>query len=405
MDCPSLSILLKFAAKDKTMKSNKFSPVFFLIFIGFFTSARAAEQVNDVILNTQYSKAAAIQSIMEQYTEEGLPGVAIAVYTEQEGWWAHAEGYARKEDKIPMEISHLQYLQSVSKTYMASAILKLHEQDKIDLDVSLTRYLPAHYSSYIKNADKITVRMLLNHTSGVPEYVSDPEYVSLVIQHPLVLHKIEDCLKFLADENPQFAPGSQYKYTNTNYLLLAIIADILTGDHAAYIAENILKPLGLKNTYYRNDSGYLHYKNLVDSYWDVLNTGVPANITQMQQANVSSLKGDDGIVCTPTDAVLFLKGLMEGRLLKRSSLDLMQNWVENKSGNPAYGMGLSYYSQGSIVGYGHGGGGIGAGCLLLYVPSKKIYVFIATNVGVLIEGRLPRKADTMKNKILAVLLQ
>ena len=360
---------------------------------------------HDVRINSRYSRAAAVQAIMKQYTDEGLPGAVIAVYSEQEGWWAHAEGYARSEDKTPMEINHLQYLQSVSKSYMAAAILKLHEQDKIDLDAPLTEYLPAAYGQYIKNAEKITIRMLLNHTSGVPEYVSDPEYVSLVIQHPLTAHRIEDCLKFLTDEDPQFVPGSQYKYTNTNYLLLAMIADAITGDHAVFISENILNPLGLAHTFYRDDPDYLHYENLVDSYWDVLNIGTPANISQMQQANVASLKGDDGIVCTPTDAVLFLKGLMEGRLLKKSSLEIMQTWVNNKSGNPVYGMGLSYFAQGGIVGYGHGGGGIGAGCLLLYVPSKKIYLFIATNVGVLIEGRLPRKADIMKTKILAAVLQ
>lgn len=365
----------------------------------------ATAQSDDITINIQFSKADAIRSIMKQYTDEGLPGAAIAIYTEQEGWWAHAEGYARTEDKTPMRPDHLQYLQSVSKTYMAAAILKLHEQDKIDLDAPLAKYLPAPFHPHITNADKITVRMLLNHTSGVPEYVSDPEYVSLVIQHPLTVHKIEDCLRFLENEDSQFPPGSQYKYTNTNYLLLAVIADAITGDHAAFIAENILRPLGLKNTYYRNDPGYLHYENLVDSYWDVLNTGMPANITRMQRANVASLKGDDGIVCTPIDAVLFLKGLMEGRLLEKSSLDLMQTWVNNTSGNPVYGMGLSYFAQGGIVGYGHGGGGIGAGCLLLYVPSKKTYVFIATNVGVLIAGRLPQKADIMKNKILAVLLE
>jgi len=386
-------------------KSRKFLQVFFLIFAVSFPFTSIMGQVNDVIINSQYSKAAAIQSIMKQYTDEGLPGAVIAIHSEQEGWWAHAEGYAKTEDKTPMEISHLQYLQSVSKTYMATAILKLYEKDKVDLDASITTYLPATYSQYIKNADGITVRMLLNHTSGVPEYVSDPEYVSLVIQHPLTVHKIEDCLKYLTNADQQFTPGSQYQYTNTNYLLLAMIADAITGDHAVYIAENILKPLGLKNTYYRNDPDYLHYINLVDSYWDVLNTGMPANVSQMQQANVASLKGDDGIVCTPTDAVLFLKGLLEGRLLKESSLEIMQSWVNNKSGNPIYGMGLSYFAQGGIVGYGHGGGGIGAGCLLLYVPSKKTYVFIATNIGVLIEGKLPRKADAMKNKILAVVLK
>jgi D-alanyl-D-alanine carboxypeptidase len=398
-------ILIKFFEKGYTMNSKNFFPVFRVFVVVLLSSAWTLGQNDDVILNREYSKAAAVQSIMKQYTGEGLPGAVIAIYTEKEGWWAHTEGYARTEDKTPMELHHLQYLQSVSKTYMATAILKLHEQDKIDLDAPMTAYLSAAYSQYIKNADKITVRMLLNHTSGVPEYISDPEYVSLVIQHPLTVPKIEDCLRYLADEEPQFPPDSRYKYTNTNFLLLAMIADTQTGDHAVYIDENILKPLGLKNTYYRNDPGYLDYENLVDSYWDVLNTGVPANVTLMQRANVASLKGDDGIVCTPTDAVLFLKGLMEGRLLKESSMEHMKTWVKNESGNPVYGMGLSYFAQGGIIGYGHGGGGIGAGCLLLYVPSKKTYVFIATNVGVLIAGKLPYKADAMKNKILAVVLE
>jgi D-alanyl-D-alanine carboxypeptidase len=417
-DRASQEFMAKFAGKcnqmyyflrsnNLTLKktSKKIIHISFLLFAVSFSFTSIIAQENDVVINTQYSKAAAIQSIMKQYIDEGLPGAVIAVYSEQEGWWAHAEGYAKTEDKTPMEISHLQYLQSVSKTYMAAAILKLYEKGKIDLDAPITKYLPARYILYIKNADVITVRMLLNHTSGIPEYISDAEYVSLVIQHPLTVHKIEDCLKYLTDEDPQFAPGSQYQYTNTNYLLLAMIADAITGDHASFMAENILKPLGLKNTYYRNDPGYLHYENLVDSYWDVLNTGRPANVSLMQQANVASLKGDDGIVCTPIDVVLFFKELMEGRLLKESSLKLMQSWVTNKAGNPVYGMGLSYFAQGGIVGSGHGGGGIGAGCLLLYVPSKKIYVFISTNIGVLIEGKLPLKADSMKNEILAVVLQ
>jgi D-alanyl-D-alanine carboxypeptidase len=387
------------------MRFKTMTPLSIPLLAAFLPLLWATAQSDDITINIQFSKADAIRSIMKQYTDEGLPGAAIAIYTEQEGWWAHAEGFSRTEDRTPMRPDHLQYLQSVSKTFMAVAILRLHEQKKIDLDAAITTYLPSSFHPHIKDADKITVRMLLNHTSGVPEYVSDPEYISLVIQHPLTAHKIEDCLKYLENEDSQFPPGSQYKYTNTNYLLLAMIADAITGDHAAFIADNIMKPLGLKNTYYRNDPGYLHYENLVDSYWDVLNTGVPANVTQMQRANVASLKGDDGIVCTPTDAVLFLKGLMEGRLLEKPSMDLMQTWVNNKTGNPVYGMGLSYFSQGEIVGYGHGGGGIGAGCLLLYVPSKKAYVFLATNVGVLIAGRLPQKADIMKNKILAALLE
>jgi len=169
--------------------------------------------------------------------------------------------------------------------------------------------------------------------------------------------------------------------------------------------ENIFKPLGLKNTHYENNHTYLNGLNVPDSYWDVLNVGKPANISKFQQATVVSSKGDDGIVCTAADAVKILKGLMEGRLLKAESIREMLDFVKDEKGNKRYGLGLTYFDLAGIPAYGHGGGGIGAGCGLLYVPSHKIYVFFATNLGVLVEGDLVKKSDDMKNEILATLLQ
>src|SRR5262249_49115957 len=189
----------------------------------------------------------------------------------------------------------------------------------------------------------------------------------------------------------------------TNYLLLALIVDAVAGDHAAVMDRAIFKKLGLTKTFYRNDANHLRYPSLVDSYWDVLDTGRPANISPLQRANVATLKGDDGIVCTPTDAVLFLKGLNEGKLLKDSTVRLMRQWVNDEKGKPVYGMGLSYFTAGDISGYGHGGGGIGASCLLLHVPSKGLYLFLATNVGVLTEGMLPREAAWIRGQILPVI--
>jgi D-alanyl-D-alanine carboxypeptidase len=136
----------------------------------------------------------------------------------------------------------------------------------------------------------------------------------------------------------------------------------------------------------------------------VLNTGRPANITPLQRANVATLKGDDGIVCTTTDAIKFLKGLVEGKLLHDSSLALMKQWVNGDDGKPIYGLGLVYYAAGGLIGYGHSGGGLGAGCILIYVPEKKTYIFMATNVGTLLGGDLAKKADDMKNEVLAALL-
>ncbi len=349
-----------------------------------------------------YSKAVLLQSIMDSCTRQDLPGVSIAVYTEADGWWAGAAGYAKLETKDTMTTCHSQYLQSVSKTFMAVVILKLHEEGKIDLDAPVTKYLPAKYSSVIRNAERITVRMLLNHTSGIAEYNSMPEYTSDVILHPLKILSMDKAILMLKGKEAQFAPGERYSYTNTNYLLLAEIADRITGDGAKYLRQHILVPLNMTRTVYH--PGNAVYKNVPDSYWDVLSTGQPANITPMQKANVAPLKGDDGVVGTPVDAIKFLKGLMEGKLLKDSSLKLMQQWVNHSDGSPAYGLGLIHFNLDGLIGYGHGGGGLGAGCLLLYVPSKKIYVFLATNTGVVIEGRGGMKAGEFKDKILAALL-
>lgn len=376
----------------------------------FFSTAGFSDQTEKkcdtgIILNSSYSKASVLDSIMKHYTTNALPGVSLAVYTEKEGWWASAQGYANLEKKIPMQNCHLQYLQSVSKSYMAVEILQLKEQGKIDLDAPMTKYLPVKYSQFIKNAGKVTVRMLLNQTSGVPEYNSNPSFVSDVIQHPLKNFSATDCLKSIANHDLQFAPGSKYVYTNTNYLLLSLIGDAITGDHADFIKRNIFKPIGLTNTYYGNDHTYLKGLNLTESYWDVFNNGVAVNITGFQQSTVVSSKGDDGIVCTTTDAVKYLKGLMEGKLLKPESMKELMNFVKDEKGNKRYSMGLIYFDIGGLEAYGHGGGGVGAGCGLLYIPSHKTYIFFSTNLGVLVESELVKKAGGLRDAILATILQ
>jgi len=359
----------------------------------------------DVAISVTYSKATVLDSILKHYTTNMLPGASVAVYSETEGWWAGAQGYADLEKKLPMTNCHLQYLQSVSKSYMAVEILQLKEQGKIELDAPMTKYLPTKYSKYIKGASSVTIRMLLNHTSGVPEYNEAPAFVSNVILHPLQNFSSEDCLKGINGMEFQFAPGSKYKYTNTNYLLLSLIGDAITGDHAAYIKKNIFKPLELNNSYYGKDFIYLKGLSLPQSYWDVFNNGIAINATPFQQMTVVCSKGDDGIVCTTTDAVKFLKGLMEGKLLNEVSMRELMDFVKDEKGNKRYSMGMIYFDLGGLPAYGHGGGGIGAGCGLLYIPSHKLYVFMATNIGCFIDSKLSAKAAEMRDAILMALLQ
>ena len=126
----------------------------------------------------------------------GVPGAAIAIYANGK-FWTTATGFAKLEDQTPMQTCHLQYLQSISKTYMAVAVLKLYEQGKINLDAPITQYLPAKYSNAITDAHKITVRMVLNHTSGIPEYNFAPAYVTYMAQHPDHLFTPDDYIGYI----------------------------------------------------------------------------------------------------------------------------------------------------------------------------------------------------------------
>ena len=352
----------------------------------------------------QFEKAVAMERATEKIVRNGTPGAAMAIFSD-DGWWYSAKGFSRIEDKTPMRICNLQFLQSIAKTYHAVAILKLYEEGKIQLDKPMTNYLPEKFSSCVSDAEKITVKMLLNHTSGIPEYNFNPNYVTQLLQNPEYSYTGEDYLKFIEGMPLDFEPGSHYSYRNTNYVLLAIILDKLTGDHAKYIEDEIFKPLGLSNTFYRNSPNYLNRPKLVNSYWDRHGTGVVENATYLQRSNVMNMIGDDGIVTTPLEAIKFLKGLVEGKLLSKNTLDLMKNWVNRDNGEPAYGLGLSYVKINGIVAYGHSGGGIGAGCELYYIPEKNLYYFIAINLGTVTDSPLHLGIEEVRTEIYSILLQ
>lgn len=361
--------------------------------------------LNEVI-NVSYSKANQLQNLMDKYSTNGLPGVAIAVYS-PEGFWASASGYAKLENKTLLQPCHLQYSQSVSKTYLSVAILKLNEEGKINLDEKITTYLPEDVTRKVSGAEKVTVRQLMNHTSGVPEYNDKPAYVSYLLQHPLHIFTTMDYLGFIEGDDLQFEPGSKRKYTNTNYLLLALIGDQLTGDHAKYLRDQIFKPLGLVNSYYHDNAEYLNQPDLVNSYWDRYSNSVLENCSEMQKVNVKTLIGDDGIIAAPIDYVKFLKALFEGQLLTQSSMDQMLTFVKNDTGKYAYGYGLGIsndpYKEHDV--YGHSGGGIGAGCLLQYIPDKDTYFFVAINIGTIISSPITEKSANIREEILDVILE
>lgn len=351
----------------------------------------------------EYVQAAAIQNQIDSLVKEGVPGVSMSIYSNGSSYGTSA-GVSKIEGNVPMGSCNLMYLQSVAKTYMSVAILQLYEQGKINLDAPMTEYLPAKYNKYIRDGNKVTVRMLLNHTSGIPEYNSVPSYVTRLLQHPSYPFTVEEYLQSIEGKPLTYEPGSRYSYRNTNFVLLALIGDAITGDHAAYIVDHIFKPLDLKHTFYRGQSGYLEYPELANAYWDRYSNSILENASVLQRNNVAALIGDDGIVATAEDAVKFLRGLMEGKLIKPETLTVMKSWVNDRKGSPTYGLGLDYSILGGKTALGHSGGGIGAGCQLYYFPDDDLYVFIGINLGTVTESPIHAAAQKRLDKIYKILL-
>lgn len=363
------------------------------------TTCTSADSVNII-----HPKAAALQALMDAYVAKGLPGVAIAISTD-DGYWAGTSGFAKIEEEEAMEPCHLQYSQSVAKTYLAVAVLQLYEEGRIDLDASITTYLPADVAKKVSDAEKISVRNLLNHTSGIDEYNDKAGYVSYLLQHPLYEFSTSDYLDYISGKPLVFEPGSKYQYCNTNYVLLALIADGITGDHAKHIRENIFQPLLLNNSFYRENENYLDRPELVNSYWDRYSNSAIENCTEMQKVNVRSLIGDDGIVATPMDYVRFSEGLFTGQLLGAEAMAQMLTFDKKDADGYGYGLGTHHALYKNHVEYGHSGGGIGAGCYISYFPEINTHVFISVNIGTIIYSPLFDEVGDIQERVFDILLE
>ncbi len=196
------------------------------------------------------------QALLDKYVKKGLPGLVVLISTPADGVWIGSSGYSRVEDKTPMKHCSIVYSASIGKTFCATAIMKLIDEGKLGLDDKIKDYLPQNICDHIPNGNIATIRNLLAHTSGIPNFDNNPQFIADVLNTPFSL-KTENLIKYEYDKKPLFQPGTGYEYSSTGYELLALIIDKVTGkNHSEYYTSKIFRPLNLKNTYYKNESGF-----------------------------------------------------------------------------------------------------------------------------------------------------
>ncbi|MFE1377377.1 serine hydrolase domain-containing protein [Streptomyces sp. NPDC058740] len=290
---------------------------------------------------------AALKSAMAN----GAPG-AMARYTGPEGVRARTEGVRDRVSGAPMDIHARFRIGSVSKTFSTVVLLQLAEEGRLDLDTPVDAYLPG-----LLPDTRITVRHLLTHRSGLADY-TDAMFNQTVPGFEAVRNRVfsyQELVDLSLAEPRTTEPGAAYAYSNTNFVVVGMLIEKLTGRPVADAYERrIFKPLGLRGTSYVHPATAI--KGLhVNGYLHPDEEGGP--LVDSTEQTVSWAQSAGAIISTPADLNTFTSALLRGRLLSAPMLDAMTTVTPTDTTNTRfYGLGLRRYdlSCGTRV-YGHTG--------------------------------------------------
>ena len=300
--------------------------------------------------------SAVFQALLDRSVREGLPGVVLLVRTPR-GQWNGAAGFAKIETAQPMSPDARFYGASVTKMYTAATVMLLAEDGLVDLDARIGEYLPDAISREVPNGTGATVRELLGHTSGIPDFSGALTYELETLNDPLGSYPPDRMLGYLRGQSPIFPPGTGYFYSNANYLLLGMIAQRVTGSSLPEVIDGrILRPLGLRATYFGGGSSEAALPGLVNTYDDLAGDGRLMNVSDLTAHSAAESTGYSGVIATSADYAGFIEALLRGRVVPRASLAQM----EAPTQSPTHGLGLDLMQTPYGTAVGHSGGDVGA---------------------------------------------
>src|SRR4029077_12351485 len=197
--------------------------------------------------NSDEKSGAAVDEVFSDLTKQGSPGCALAVYRDGKIVYAKGYGLANIEESVTITPQTVFDIGSTSKQFTAASILLLEKQGKLSVNDDVRKYIP-ELPEYGK---KITILHLLNHTSGLRDYL---ELMTMAGVNIDSVTDDDDALGIIVRQKAlNFEPGSEWLYSNTGFFLLSVIVKRVSGKTlAAFAAENIFQPLGMTHTMYRD---------------------------------------------------------------------------------------------------------------------------------------------------------
>ncbi len=354
----------------------------FVIALTFSTaSAQAAKPVDENALRQK------LQAKLDEWHKNGkFAGATVGVVLADGSSFGLATGFSDLQTKTPMKPTDLMLAGSVGKTYAAAVALQLVSEGKINLDEKVEKYLGSEkWFSRLPNAKDITVRQLMNHTSGLVRYEFKDQFTKDLTNNPDKVWKPEELLSYLFDEKAAFEAGKGWDYSDTNYIVLGMIIEKVSGKKYYDEAKNrILKPLNFKNTF-PQESRVI--KGLIQGYAGENNPfgGTDAMIQNGKFAiNPQFEWTGGGMVSNSVDLARWAKMMYEGKAFDAKLLPQMLEGVSAPmlGKETKYGLGVIIRPTRAGLTYGHSGFFPGYMTDVMYFPEYKIAVAVQVNSSV-----------------------
>lgn len=337
----------------------------------FAATSREARPVPDAPASSTQAPAAAdvarqVESLLARSYPADAPGVAVLVARGDTVLYRGAHGRADVAAGTPLKPEDRFRIGSVTKQFAAAGVLALVEAGKVKLDDPLSKYVPGY-----PNGDSITVLQLLNHTSGVKSYTGIPGYMAGPIRNDLTTVQLVDVFK---DHPVDFAPGAQWAYNNSGYVLVGAVIEAASGmPWHEYLRITFFEPLGMRDTGYGHDPAVVAKQ--VAGHTHDGSKPVPAMPLSMTQPHAAG-----ALVSNVDDLLRWNRALHEGRVLKSETYRQMITPVGKAAGPGAnYGFGLVADTVRNRPQLQHGGGIFGFSTQLAYLPGPDITVVVLEN--------------------------
>ncbi|MEU5399162.1 serine hydrolase domain-containing protein [Streptomyces sp. NPDC005963] len=305
----------------------------------------------------------ATQRAIEAVVRAGVPGI-VAQAHDRRGPWSGTAGVGDLRTGRERQAADRYRVGSITKTFVATVLLQLEAEGRLDLDDSVDRWLPGVVSGHGHDGRRITLRQLLNHTSGIYNYTEDPEFQQKVFGDGFFQHRYDtwqprQLVDLALRHAPYFAPGTDWHYSNTNYVLAGLVIEKATGrPYGREVERRILRPLGLRATSVPGTDPRVP-RPASRAYSKLSQDPAATEIHDVTELNPSAAHAAGEMISDSADLQRFYRALLKGALLPPKQQKALTDTVAVDPNQPRYGYGLGLMSQKLSCGkevWGHGGG-------------------------------------------------